>query len=258
MQFCDKRMTRARSFSLPYTCTECVNNRSNYATSANDDINYINSSGKSIVINSETELDIEIESENTNPVDSTDFKDALLASLYSQVEFLRNELSEKNLLIRALVIRCGESENFNPRGNSSCRSDSKITTFSESLSGNGVENNRSNILDMLETRSEIDEDESLPPPPDPEEGDGGDDNLKDATDSPNLNMQFLRDTEQERVKSITLNRQLEEIRTIRHFEYVGRNNENTSVNRDMIRNDKVSWEKGTVLVMGDSTLNGIQ
>ena len=25
----------------------------------------------------------------------------------------------------------------------------------------------------------------------------------------------------------------------------------------MIRNDKVSWEKGTVLVMGDSTLNGI-
>ena len=35
------------------------------------------------------------------------------------------------------------------------------------------------------------------------------------------------------------------------------NNENTSVNRDMIRNDKVSWEKGTVLVMGDSTLNRI-
>ena len=159
------------------------------------------------------------------------------------MEFLRSKLSEKNLLI----FRCCESENFNPRGNSSCRSDSKITTFSESLSGNGEENNRSNISDLLETRFEIDEDESLPSPPDPEEGDGGDGNLKDATDSPNLNMQFLRDTEQERVKSIKLNRQLEEIRVIRHFEYVGRNNENTNVNRYMIRNDKVSWEKGTVL-----------
>ena len=110
--FCDKRMTRARSFSLPCTCTECLNNRSNYATSANDDINYITSGGKSIVINSETELDIEIESEKTNPVDSTDFKDALLASLYSQVEFLRNELSGKNLLIRALIIRCGGKRKF--------------------------------------------------------------------------------------------------------------------------------------------------
>ena len=79
------------------------------------------------------------------------------------------------------------------------------------MSGNGVENNRSNILDLLETRSEIDEDESLPPPQDLEEENGGDDNLKDATDSPNLNMQFLRDTEQERVKTVTLNRQLEEI-----------------------------------------------
>ena len=68
-------------------------------------------------------------------------------------------------------------------------------------------------------------------------------------------MQFLRDTEQERVKSITLNRQLE---AIRHFEYVGRNNENTSVNRDMVTNDNVSWEKGTFLVIGDSTLNEIQ
>ena len=42
---------------------------------------------------------------------NTDFKDALLASLYSQVEFLRGELEEKNLLIRTLIIK--ESEVYN-------------------------------------------------------------------------------------------------------------------------------------------------
>ena len=74
---------------------ECVKNRSNYATSANDDINYINSSGKRIVINSETELDIEIELEKTNPVDSTDFKDALLASYTAKWNFCETSYQRK-------------------------------------------------------------------------------------------------------------------------------------------------------------------
>ena len=39
------------------------------------------------------------------------YKDALLAALFSQVEFLRNELNEKNLLIRTLIIR--ESDVYN-------------------------------------------------------------------------------------------------------------------------------------------------
>ena len=33
------------------------------------------------------------------------YKDALLASLYSQIEFLRKELEEKNFLKRPLIIR---------------------------------------------------------------------------------------------------------------------------------------------------------
>ena len=37
-----------------------------------------------------------------------DYKDSLLASLYSQVEFLRGEIEEKNLLIRTLILREGD------------------------------------------------------------------------------------------------------------------------------------------------------
>ena len=52
-------------------------------------------------VNTEDELCIEnIPTINTHE----NIKDALLASLYSQVEFLRNEINEKNLLIRTLII----------------------------------------------------------------------------------------------------------------------------------------------------------
>ena len=40
------------------------------------------------------------------------YKDALLASLYSQIEFLRKELEEKNLLIRTLLINEGDVYNY--------------------------------------------------------------------------------------------------------------------------------------------------
>ena len=44
-------------------------------------------------------------------IDTENFKDALLASLYSQVEFLRTQIVEKDLLIRSLIIK--ESDIFN-------------------------------------------------------------------------------------------------------------------------------------------------
>ena len=39
------------------------------------------------------------------PIDTNDFKDAFLASLYDQFEFLSSQLEEKDLLIRTLIIR---------------------------------------------------------------------------------------------------------------------------------------------------------
>ena len=80
-------------------------------------------------------------------LDSTDFKDALVASLYSQIEVLRNELTEKNLLIRTLIIRCGENEiyenelrvnvlNRNDDSNESNGDISEITEISSNDMGN--------------------------------------------------------------------------------------------------------------------------
>ena len=48
--------------------------------------------------------------ESSIPINNTDFKDALfmLASLYTQVEFLKTQLDEKDFLIRTLLIREGD------------------------------------------------------------------------------------------------------------------------------------------------------
>ena len=103
--FCGKRETRNRIFKSPYTCNQCIADEHNYMDDddeSNDDIIYIDSTGKKVKVTNEEEMEI-IASTSVNCID--DYKDALLASLYSQVEFLRNELVEKNLLIRTLIIK---------------------------------------------------------------------------------------------------------------------------------------------------------
>ena len=63
------------------------------------------------------------------------FKNALLASLYSQVDFLRKELEEKNLIILTLIIKesqsnCGIKSNKSGSGDSSLESDTNYETRS--------------------------------------------------------------------------------------------------------------------------------
>ena len=90
--FCNKRETRTRRFNLPFTCKNCEQNEKNYAR---DDIIYVNSSGKYISVSRDTEISIEMDhstnatnvgnsrtsTEKRKPINSNDFKDALLASL---------------------------------------------------------------------------------------------------------------------------------------------------------------------------------
>lgn len=57
-------------------------------------------------LNVDINEDIYLKLGNEHIVNNTDnFKDALLCSLYSQVDFLRKEIEEKNILIKALTIR---------------------------------------------------------------------------------------------------------------------------------------------------------
>ncbi len=104
--FCGIRESRNRPFHNPYVCNDCRDNEDNYCE-AGDDIIFIDTSNKNIKINSDTEIDIvnAVKEDNDSKlIDTTDFKDALLASLYAQVEFLRNQIEEKDLLIRTLII----------------------------------------------------------------------------------------------------------------------------------------------------------
>ena len=69
------------------------------------------------------------------PIDTNDFKDAFLASLYGQFEFLRSQLEEKYLLIRTLIIRDNvirDNESYT-RGNPSLKcNDDCNSTYSNS------------------------------------------------------------------------------------------------------------------------------
>ena len=66
---------------------------SSSSKSDDDSIYLIDSNGKQVTLTEEDEIDIEpIAEMNCNEV----YKDALLASLYSQLELLRNEIVEKN------------------------------------------------------------------------------------------------------------------------------------------------------------------
>ena len=62
-----------------------------------DDITFISANGRYVTIDTNTEIEInkeELYDDNLN------YKDALLSSLYSQVELLRNQLKEKDILLQ--------------------------------------------------------------------------------------------------------------------------------------------------------------
>jgi hypothetical protein len=69
-----------------------------------------------------------------------DHKDAHLASLYSQVNFLKNEVEEKNLLIRTLIIK--ENKKYNYDYQSSTVSEDENTTYNN---GDQISDKRINI-----------------------------------------------------------------------------------------------------------------
>ena len=79
------------------------------------------------------------------------FKDALLAALYSQVEFLRNELNEKNLLIRTLIIRESDVYNYpvDPSQNRLSQSSSS-PSLSNGCSADVSKNSKINLVDNTE------------------------------------------------------------------------------------------------------------
>ena len=80
-------------------CNECHNNTANYDINDNK-VTFIDAFHKRYEISSDTEIDIANPCNNNN-VDVP----CLLASLCTQVEYLKTQISEKDLLIRTLLIK---------------------------------------------------------------------------------------------------------------------------------------------------------
>ena len=102
-------------------------------------MNGINTSASDVnVINQRKNIsELHIES----PIDTNDFKDALLASLYSQVEFLKSQIEEKDLLIRSLLIKEADVYAYPEvlsRNSSNQHSDENIDALYEVVSDNNI------------------------------------------------------------------------------------------------------------------------
>ena len=87
--------------SQEYTSTTINSDEGLHCISENENINQIDPSNTEATTSNEILLD---DNDNSIVKCSESYKDTLLASLYSQVSFLRDEIKEKNLLIRTLII----------------------------------------------------------------------------------------------------------------------------------------------------------
>ena len=169
---CHRKITRTRQFYLnSMTCTQCITNTDdcNYTIDGKesnfDNIHNVSidipsnhnslpdendlitiDCGVKANITSSTEIDIVCQND-FNVQES--FKDALLASLYSQIIFLKNEIEEKNILIRTLI-----SKDYTVHDNidtSSIRSDADYVTRSEYGIDNKIDISIDDPADLTET-----------------------------------------------------------------------------------------------------------
>ena len=304
--FCIRKETRYnRHFVLPFTCFECSNNGDYYVDTDKDDnegnnngdIIYVDSQGKNITINESTELCIISETDGASKniptqteIDTSDFKDSLLASLYSQVEFLKQVIVEKdrqieegNMHIRAFL--SGDINIYNVRARSNdvtISSDASTvdTSTSETSFNSNVNSSEFSYPDVsLQTVSRF---------PDDDYNYDGESKVTDEEIFLDLHQQFLQFQimEAERKKEIEnkMKTQLVEIRSLKHVEYEAQLNDDNnkagensfkidrglkpipeSSNLEFLHDDKSKdmnevkpWLNGTCLVMGSSLLNGLK
>ena len=172
-----------------------------------------------------------------NPSMKKDFKDCLLANLYSTVEFLKKELEEKNFIIRQLLqsndtttAHIEKTSVFTDKSNfsNSTTNDAYITL------DNNTQNSDKDIVDSFENSS------ASPPIDD------------DSLNSYNLASQ--------------INDQLEDVRMQKHKEFLLLNNDPSNQILDSNNNSESNikesnivkpWPKNTLLIASDSMFNNI-
>ena len=219
--FCSRRESCAIIFSLPFTCKEC---EEKHYTEVRDDygITYIDASGKNLKIHNDTVINVvndsnnicnmEINKEVIEVIDTNDFKDVRLASLYSQVEYLKNESQERNTHIRTLLSIIKDCKPL--------YEDVAQNTLNENISKGDMDN--SEIID-LHTPKDGSENNDIQNSTTLEDistmATSTDYESNESIDFNDLYLQYVRDTGVEGNKSFSLMQQLQEIRAVKNLEY---------------------------------------
>ena len=286
--FCNRKETRIRPFTPAFTCFDCSNDSDNYIDTNDENVNregiiFINNEGKNVTINQSTELCIIEETDDasknipTQDINTNDFKDNLLASMYSQLEFLKqvivkkdHQLKELSHHIRALLLR--EANVYDvPRQSKNNINYSSTTTSTV----NNISQSSEDSFELIDDINEFEDSDNV---------------LDDSFQV--LQFQIM---EEERKKEIANNiaTQLAEIRSMKHDEYLNMKKidvdevDNTMYNLidrglnsitetknvpyfksseiehlhaddTQERNEVKAWQSGTCLIMGSSLLNGVK
>ena len=190
-------------------------------------------------------------------------KDALLALLYTQVNFLKNEIEEKNILIRTLIIK--DHEVYDDSDTNSIRSTSEYITTSE-YEANSDDDNDAFIDDPAEV-TEISVNYEI---------------VEDSNDDElffHLHQQyedFMRnENEIEIERQRNMENQLINIRSMKHNEFIRMTTGGEDINmkrnefidrgikpsaqmKDVVKDSNNIWPQNTCLIVGDSILNNLE
>ena len=275
---CGRKETCARPLlTASKICSDSTTNlnNNNYILSCESDstdnicddesIIYINVNGKNISLTEDSVIEIE----TTPHLDvNANFKDALLASLYSQVDFLKNELEEKNLLIRTLIIQ--ESQAYDATTINNSVEINNGSNFTSNISQDDTRSESSVSLDDLPAPDDLPASDDLPVPDDLPNSDD-----KDISDNLMCQLKHIGQDKHKRYisdkeRTLTATNVLcppnktvicsygqisftEEIKINNNNNNINYNNNKNNNNTN--DNNNNTWPDNTILITGDSMLN---
>ena len=177
----------------------------------------------------------DLDKKSSKSINYEDYKDSLLANLFSQVEFLKSEIKEKNYIIRNLLNRMKDDKCIIFPNTVSMSKDLEPDIETSSVCSD-VTSNQNSLNDLTDNCNHQDKN-SL-----------AHSKMDHTTD---ISMQLIsNEMEIIRINEQKINDQLVEIRQIHHGNYLNKK----TLDKD-IPNEVYKWPSGTILIAADSICN---
>ena len=258
-----------------------------------DALKFITSLNKQICTQDKFDIILEDHPSNMSPLfEKENFKDSLMANLFSTVEFLKQEINEKNEVIRNLMTLI-PSTNSNFNAGDKNKNTTHVETSSTSYLNNIHTANRSNMSKMLKTPQYPPENnvaaESIRANNESlfnnnihlntgdqdgwdcskEDSEFWDNNstpiTNDKTLNESINATLYEKLDNDIANKHKIDKQITEQRMISHQKYlqIKSDSANDRINKSIvnnptnIRNNKHPWKDGTCVIVGGSTILGL-